>query len=105
MGTVDNALRPVLVGRDAGMPDYLILLSTLGGLATFGVSGLVVGPIVAGLFLTVWEIFTEEFGPADDVVETPGLDPPEAARGEDDPADLDPPAAAGERVPTADATA
>ena len=46
MGTVDNALRPVLVGRDAGMPDYMILLSTLGGLATFGFSGLVIGPIV-----------------------------------------------------------
>lgn len=72
MGTVDNALRPVLVGRDAGMPDYMILLSTLGGLATFGFSGLVVGPVVAGLFLTVWEIFTEEFGPADDHPTVPG---------------------------------
>ena len=93
MGTVDNALRPVLVGRDAGMPDYMILLSTLGGLATFGFSGLVVGPVVAGLFLTVWEIFTEEFGPADDVLTTPGLDPPVAAAVEDDPADLTPEAA------------
>ena len=75
MGTVDNALRPVLVGRDAGMPDYMILLSTLGGLATFGFSGLVVGPVVAGLFLTVWEIFTEEFGPADDHPTAPGAPP------------------------------
>ncbi|MEM0962039.1 MAG: AI-2E family transporter [Bacteroidota bacterium] len=65
MGTVDNALRPILVGRDAGMPDYMILLSTLGGLATFGFSGLVVGPVVAGLFLTVWDIFAEEFGSSD----------------------------------------
>ncbi|WP_412067860.1 AI-2E family transporter [Rubrivirga sp. IMCC43871] len=82
MGTVDNALRPILVGRDAGMPDYMILLSTLGGLATFGFSGLVIGPVVAGLFLTVWEIFTEEFGPVDDAPDdTPesGLDPIEAA--------------------------
>ncbi len=98
MGTVDNALRPVLVGRDAGMPDYMILLSTLGGLATFGFSGLVVGPVVAGLFLTVWEIFTEEFGPADDVLTTPGLDPPQAAAAEDDPADLTPEAAPAESV-------
>ena len=90
MGTVDNALRPVLVGRDAGMPDYMILLSTLGGLGTFGFSGLVVGPIVAGLFLTVWEIFTEEFGPADDTSNVPGLSPREAARAEENPADLDP---------------
>lgn len=66
IGTVDNALRPILVGRDAGMPDYMILLSTLAGLATFGITGLVIGPVIAGLFLTVWAIFTEEFGPADD---------------------------------------
>ena len=73
IGTVDNALRPVLVGRDAGMPDYLVLLSTLGGLGAFGVSGIVIGPIVAGFFLTVWEIFSEEFGPADDgPVRVPG---------------------------------
>ena len=90
MGTVDNALRPILVGRDAGMPDYMILLSTLGGLATFGFSGLVIGPVVAGLFLTVWEIFTEEFGPADDEPDVPGLDPREAGRMEENPADLDP---------------
>lgn len=62
IGLVDNALRPILVGRDAGMPDYLILLSTLGGIAAYGISGLVIGPVVAGLFLTVWEIFGEEFG-------------------------------------------
>lgn len=88
MGTVDNALRPVLVGRDAGMPDYMILLSTLGGLATFGFSGLVIGPVVAGLFLTVWEIFAEEFGPVDDHTPVPGLDPEEADALEADPADL-----------------
>jgi len=65
IGLVDNALRPILVGQDAGMPDYVILLSTLGGIAAFGVSGLIIGPIVAGLFLTVWEIFAEEFGARD----------------------------------------
>ena len=93
MGTVDNALRPILVGRDAGMPDYMILLSTLGGLATFGFSGLVIGPVVAGLFLTVWEIFTEEFGPGDDGVEVPGAHPVTAAASEPDPADLSVPEA------------
>lgn len=75
IGVVDNALRPILVGRDAGMPDYMILLSTLGGLAAFGVSGLVIGPVVAGFFLTVWEIFAEEFGPGDDTLDVPGLQP------------------------------
>ncbi len=90
MGTVDNALRPILVGRDAGMPDYMILLSTLGGLGTFGFSGLVIGPVIAGLFLTVWEIFTEEFGPADDGTEVPGISSAAASAAEDDPADLTP---------------
>ena len=65
IGLVDNALRPILVGRDAGMPDYMILLSTLGGIAAFGISGLVIGPVVAGLFLTVWQIFGDEFGEQD----------------------------------------
>ena len=89
MGTVDNALRPILVGRDAGMPDYMILLSTLGGLATFGVSGLVIGPVVAGLFLTVWELFTEEFAAADTPADVPGDSPAEAAAAESDPAALE----------------
>ncbi len=57
---VDNILRPLLVGRDTKMPDWLILLSTLGGLTTFGISGFVIGPIIAALFLTVWTMFGEE---------------------------------------------
>ena len=75
IGVVDNALRPILVGRNAGMPDYMILLSTLGGLAAFGVSGIVIGPIVAGFFLTVWEIFAEEFGAKDDAEAVAGTGP------------------------------
>ncbi|UCG76673.1 MAG: AI-2E family transporter [Gemmatimonadota bacterium] len=60
-GTVDNLLRPRLVGRDTQMPDLLILLGTLGGLALFGAVGIVVGPIVAALFVTVWQIYGETF--------------------------------------------
>jgi predicted PurR-regulated permease PerM len=60
-GTVDNLLRPRLVGRDTQMPDLLILLGTLGGLTLFGAVGLIVGPIVAALFVTVWEIYGETF--------------------------------------------
>ena len=87
IGVVDNALRPILVGRDAGMPDYLILLSTLGGLAAFGVSGLVIGPVVAGFFLTVWEIFAEEFSRVDDTEPMPPEKPdvPSEAGGPDVP--------------------
>jgi predicted PurR-regulated permease PerM len=62
---VDNLLRPVLVGRDTRMPDYLILLSTLGGLTAFGLAGVVIGPIIAAFFLTVWEMAIEEFADLD----------------------------------------
>ena len=62
---VDNLLRPVLVGRDTRMPDYLILLSTLGGLTAFGLAGVVIGPIIAAFFLTVWEMAIEEFADID----------------------------------------
>ena len=61
IGLVDNLLRPVLVGRDTRMPDYLVLLSTLGGLTAFGASGIVIGPVIAALFLAVWVMFTQEF--------------------------------------------
>jgi predicted PurR-regulated permease PerM len=54
IGLVDNLLRPVLVGRDARLPDYVILLTTLGGIAVFGLSGVLIGPIIAALFFTVW---------------------------------------------------
>lgn len=56
VGTIDNFLRPRLVGQDTQMPDLLILLSTLGGIAVFGPVGIVIGPIVAAVFVTVWEI-------------------------------------------------
>jgi predicted PurR-regulated permease PerM len=62
IGLADNLLRPLLVGRDTQMPDYLVLLATLGGLTLFGLSGFVIGPIIAALFLTVWQMFGQEFG-------------------------------------------
>lgn len=61
IGMIDNFLRPVLVGRDTKMPDYLILLSTLGGLTLFGISGFIIGPVIAVLFLTVWQIFMQDY--------------------------------------------
>ncbi|MGI9432957.1 MAG: AI-2E family transporter, partial [Myxococcota bacterium] len=61
VGTADNVLRPTLVGRDTQMPDLLILLSTLGGLMLFGAVGIIVGPLVAALFMTVWDIYLETF--------------------------------------------
>ncbi len=61
VGTIDNVLRPTLVGKDAEMPDLLILIGTLGGLFLFGPIGFVVGPIVCGLFLTALDIYGTTF--------------------------------------------
>ena len=61
VATIDNFLRPVFVGRDAQMPDLLILIGTLGGLFLFGPIGFIVGPIICGLFLTVWDIYGTTF--------------------------------------------
>ncbi len=64
IGLADNILRPLLVGRDTQMPDYVILVATLGGITMFGISGVVIGPVIASLFLAVWEMFVEEYGTA-----------------------------------------
>ncbi len=61
IGLVDNLLRPLLVGRDTQMPDYLVLVTTLGGIASFGLAGFIIGPVVAALFLSVWELMMLEF--------------------------------------------
>jgi predicted PurR-regulated permease PerM len=61
VGTVDNFLRPALVGRDTKMPDLMVLISTLGGLFYFGAVGFIIGPVVAALFIAVWEIYGRAF--------------------------------------------
>ena len=61
VSTIDNLLRPKLVGKDAKMPDLLILVGTLGGLFLFGPLGFIIGPLVCGLFLTVWDIYGATF--------------------------------------------
>jgi predicted PurR-regulated permease PerM len=53
-------LRPILVGRDTGIPDWIILITTLGGISLVGFSGIVLGPLVAGLFLASWSILREQ---------------------------------------------
>ncbi|RJG06663.1 AI-2E family transporter [Noviherbaspirillum cavernae] len=57
IGLVDNILRPLLVGKDTQMPDYVVLISTLGGLSLFGLNGFVIGPVIAALFIASWDIF------------------------------------------------
>ena len=63
IGLADNILRPILVRRDTKLPDYLILVTTLSGFALFGMDGFVTGPLIAVVFVTVWQIFTEETVP------------------------------------------
>jgi predicted PurR-regulated permease PerM len=56
IGLVDNVLRPILVGKDTRMPDYLVLVATLGGIVVFGLNGFVIGPVIAAVFLVSWEM-------------------------------------------------
>lgn len=56
IGLVDNFLRPILVGKDTRMPDYLVLVATLGGLVVFGLNGFVIGPVIAAVFLVSWDM-------------------------------------------------
>jgi predicted PurR-regulated permease PerM len=58
IGLVDNILRPVLVGKDTKIPDYVVLVSTLGGIAIFGLNGFVIGPVIAAMFMAAWDIFS-----------------------------------------------
>jgi predicted PurR-regulated permease PerM len=60
IGLVDNLLRPTLVGKDTRLPDYVILVSTVGGLSLFGINGFVIGPLIAALFVAGWTIFRDE---------------------------------------------
>lgn len=72
VGTIDNLLRPRLVGRDTEMSDLMVLLSTLGGIVLFGALGIIVGPLVGALFITIWDLYGAAFT---DVLPEPDLVP------------------------------
>jgi predicted PurR-regulated permease PerM len=55
---VDNLLRPILIGKDTKIPDYVVLISTLGGIAAFGLHGFIIGPVIAAMFIAVWDIYS-----------------------------------------------
>jgi predicted PurR-regulated permease PerM len=61
VGSIDNLLRPILVGKDTQMHELMIFFGTLGGIIMFGVVGMIIGPIVAALFITIWEIYGAAF--------------------------------------------
>jgi len=85
VGTIDNVLRPFLVGKDTKMSDLLILLSTLGGIVLFGFTGFVIGPLIAALFVTAWDLYGIAFAdllPEPDPV--PSVVPPPVAEPKED---------------------
>jgi predicted PurR-regulated permease PerM len=81
VSSVDNLLRPRLVGSDAKMSDLMILLSTLGGISLFGAVGFVLGPIVAAVFVTLWDVYGRAFAPWLPEEEGEGIREEEAAPG------------------------
>lgn len=60
IGLVDNVMRPLIVGKDTRLPDYVVLLSTLGGIVLLGVNGFIVGPLVASMFVAAWDIYASD---------------------------------------------
>ena len=60
IGLVDNLLRPSLIGMDTKLPDYVVLISTLGGIAIFGLNGFAIGPVIAAMFVATWDIFSTQ---------------------------------------------
>jgi len=60
IGLADNALRPLLVGKDTKLPDWVVLISTLGGMDLFGINGFAIGPLIAALFITSWTLFAQQ---------------------------------------------
>jgi predicted PurR-regulated permease PerM len=77
IGLVDNLLRPTLVGKDTRLPDYVILVSTVGGISIFGINGFVIGPLIAALFVAFWSLYRDEREPE---VEPPLILPIETER-------------------------
>jgi predicted PurR-regulated permease PerM len=71
VGTVDNFLRPMLVGKDTEMPDLLVMLTTLGGLAAFGAPGLLIGPIIGALYMSIWQLLGSAIDETRDEAHTP----------------------------------
>ena len=70
---LDNLLRPILVGRDTKMPDYIIFISTIGGIALFGINGFIIGPIIAAMFFLSWSIFIKEVNRSDALFKGPDM--------------------------------
>ncbi len=85
VGTVDNLLRPWLVGKDTQMPDLLIFLTTIGGIVLFGAAGIVIGPLIGALFVTVWDLYGVAFRgilPPSHLSSSPAVNTPQSDGGD-----------------------
>lgn len=60
-GVIDNVLRGPLVGKDTQMHPLLIFFATLGGLLSFGLSGVVIGPVLTAFLLSMWKIYERKY--------------------------------------------
>lgn len=60
IGLIDNLLRPPLVGKGTRMPDFVVLISTIGGISLVGINGFVVGPMIAAMFIAAWSLLAQE---------------------------------------------
>nr|WP_207161365.1 AI-2E family transporter [Rhabdochromatium marinum] len=76
VGSLDNVLRPILVGKDTKMHELMIFFSTLGGIMMFGLTGIFIGPLIASLFITIWDMYGTAFKHLLPAVEwTPSIQP------------------------------
>ena len=57
IGLVDNLLRPMLVGKSTRLPDYMVMITTLGGMSAIGINGFVIGPLIAAMFMAIWHMY------------------------------------------------
>lgn len=89
ISSADNVLRPILVGRDTGIPDWIILITTLGGISLVGFSGIVLGPLVAGLFLASWSILREQRTEDEEAARDNGINVDASGHSPDSPAAAD----------------
>ena len=83
IGMIDNLLRPVLVGRDTRLPDFVVLIATLAGLQLFGLNGFIIGPVIAALFISVWNLM-REMRSSDGLIEPDAIDLADEASEQDD---------------------
>ena len=74
VGSLDNVLRPILVGKDTRMHELMIFFSTLGGLFMFGLPGIFIGPVIGSLLVSIWEIYGVEFADSLPAVEGMSVD-------------------------------